>query len=228
MNVSVYQHILQYIWGSSICHILYIYLLHMYGLQDAHNKYLCSSYHISDKCHMCTLDTGSQVKKPQKRQQKFYLQGKKIHVMKRLVRILWAYTLIVTSLDSSNVCCQTAYLWLSQQMTTKKGKKKKERITLMALHYLTFARRIVSGIVLLLQCVVSSARWNPCQPCHLIPVQPQNPSELYEHKAVMNLSPSVILSWAAGSPHSQSSALTGSCAQPGFFFSRLIQKKKKT
>lgn len=49
-------------------------------------------------------------------------------------------------------------------------------------------------------------------------VSPQNPSELYEHKAVMNLSPPVILSWAAGGLHSQSRAATASCALSGFFF----------
>lgn len=46
----------------------------------------------------------------------------------------------------------------------------------------------------------------------------QNPSELYEHKAVMNLSPPVILSWAPGSLSSQSNTVTASCAQPGFPF----------
>lgn len=54
----------------------------------------------------------------------------------------------------------------------------------------------------------------------------QNPSELYEHKAVMNLSPPVILSWAPGSLSSQSDAVTASCAQPGFPFCGLSLKTK--
>lgn len=55
----------------------------------------------------------------------------------------------------------------------------------------------------------------------------QNPSELYEHKAVMNLSPPVILSWAAGSLSSQSHTVTTSCAQPGFPFCSLSLKTKR-
>lgn len=86
---------------------------------------------------------------------------------------------------------------------------------------------LVEDCLLAAVCVASSARWNPCQPCHLIPSQPQNPAELYEHKAVMNLSPPVILSWAAGSLSSQSGTVTASCAQPGFPFCSPPPKTKR-
>lgn len=111
-----------------------------------------------------------------------------------------------------SLCC-TTYGWVS-------GQKKQKQL-------FDFPRRILSRIVSLLQCVASSARWNPCQLCHLIPGQPHNPSELYEHKAVMNLSPPVILSWAAGSLSSQSSKVNASCAQPGFPFCSLSPKTKR-
>lgn len=46
--------------------------------------------------------------------------------------------------------------------------------------------------------MASSRRWNPCHTCHLIWGQPLNPSELWLHKAVMNLSPPVGLSHFTG------------------------------
>lgn len=134
----------------------------------------------------------------------------------------WACHVLYPALVSNNSfkhspCCVN-YLRLSQWT---KGKKRKES------SLFDFPRRILSRIVSLLQCVAGSARWNPCQPCHLIPGQPQNPSELYEHKAVMNLSPPVILSGAAGSLSSQSGAVAASCAQPGFPFCSLSPKTKR-
>lgn len=135
-----------------------------------------------------------------------------IELVMYFIRLLFLITLL-----SIHHAAWIIFGWVSGQ----KEKKRKES------SLFDFPRRILSRIVSLLQCVAGSARWNPCQPCHLIPGQPQNPSELYEHKAVMNLSPPVILSGAAGSLSSQSGAVAASCAQPGFPFCSLSPKTKR-
>lgn len=74
---------------------------------------------------------------------------------------------------------------------------------------------ILSGLKSLL--AYRSGRWNPCQPCHLIWDQPQKIlHEWWEHKTIMNLSPSVVLSPPAGCLSYKAARATGKLCSSRF------------
>lgn len=133
--------------------------------------------------------------------------------MKMMVSLThWACRVFSAALVFNNSFNVFTALYDLSSVESADGKKKKYKKNLPLFD---FPRRILSRIVSLLQCVASSARWNPCQPCHLIPGQPRNPPELYETQSRYEFvtSPSFYLGLQAVFSHKAAQWLQAALSQ---------------